>query len=230
MQPLHESIVHVVDSPVRMAIRVVGELLITSGVLTLLFVFWLLFWTGYETSLAQDRLGEQLRRDVDRSVTTAVPGRTQTRSAPVSFAPDAGDPYFRMRIPRLGDQWDWVVVEGVDFDQLALGPGHYPGTARPGQRGNLVIAAHRATHGEPFAHLDRMRPGDEVIITRRARQWFYRVSRTFITSPDDVSVLGSSAAGGPQQQRSARVTLITCEPRWGSSHRLIVVGELVRPA
>ena len=57
-----------------------------------------------------------------------------------------------------------MVVEGVGDDDLARGPGHFPGTALPGEVGNFAVAGHRATHGEPFAHLDKLEEGDPVVV------------------------------------------------------------------
>ncbi len=80
----------------------------------------------------------------------------------------AGDGVAILHIPALGKKWQWVVVEGVGNEDLALGPGHFPGTAQPGEIGNFAVAGHRATHGEPFAHLDKLKEATDRVETPKA--------------------------------------------------------------
>ena len=64
-----------------------------------------------------------------------------------------------------------VIVEGTGTEDLKRGPGHYPGTAMPGQVGNFVVAGHRTTYGAPFnrsttikaGRRDRARDPDDVV-------------------------------------------------------------------
>ena len=69
----------------------------------------------------------------------------------------------RLEIPRIGV--DEIVVAGVGVDDLHKGPGHYPDTPLPGERGNVAIAGHRTTYGAPFHDIDELQPGDEVVAT-----------------------------------------------------------------
>ena len=142
-------------------------------------------------------------------------GRSPT---PVAY-PAAGDPVGILVVPRIG--LDEVVVEGVAGPQLAVGPGHYPGTPLPGQRGNSGIAGHRTTHGAPFNGLADMRPGDPIEVTTLQGRFTYRVARSTVVSPDDVAVLGATTT--PQ------LTLTTCTPKYSAARRLIVVARLVDP-
>src|SRR5207237_9002474 len=70
----------------------------------------------------------------------------------------AGAPVARLSIPRI--RLDEIVIEGVGDDELNAGPGHLPGSALPGMRGNAVISAHRDRH---FRHLDRLQLGDNLL-------------------------------------------------------------------
>ncbi|OFE14438.1 hypothetical protein BA895_10800 [Humibacillus sp. DSM 29435] len=206
-------------------------MLLTLGVVVLLFVVYLLWWTGVETSAAQSRLTNDLGRAVASApAPTKVPGSLAASLGidPPPPVPATGEPYLDLTIPRLGDDWRWVVVQGVGLTQLALGPGHYPGTVGPGEVGNFAVAAHRSTHGEPFAYLDRMLPGDLVRFSFGARAWTYRVDKSFLTDPSDVGVL-DPVPGEPTAKPTRRLlTLTTCDPRWGNERRLIVVGTLVK--
>ncbi|MCB1028958.1 MAG: class E sortase, partial [Microthrixaceae bacterium] len=100
--------------------------------------------------------------------------------------PSAGRPDARLRVDAL--DLDVPVVEGVDLGSLSHGVGHWPGTAGPGEVGNMVIAGHRTTHGAPFRRLDELAVGDEVTIGVADRDVVYRVTGTEIVDPDDVEV------------------------------------------
>ena len=126
-----------------------------------------------------------------------------------------------LTIPAIG--LNAFVVNGVSEQDLMLGPGHYPGTALPGQMGNAAIAGHRTTYGGPFYAIDALRIGARILVTDRAgRRFLYRVSRApFVVSPSDTSVLAPTA--------TAELTLTTCTPRYWATSRLVVVARLVGP-
>jgi sortase A len=119
----------------------------------------------------------------------------------------------------MGDDWVWVVQEGVDLGTLAEGPGRYPDSHLPGEPGVVAVAGHRATHGEPFAHLDRLGPGDDVVLEVRDAVYTYTVRETRLVQPADTWVLQ------PRPGIERGLTLTTCHPRWGRSQRLIVWAE-----
>lgn len=152
-----------------------------------------------------------------------VPTALDPEGAPPVAAPaeGPGSALAYMEIPRFGSAWLWTVVEGVDLDDLALGPGHYPGTPLPGARGNLAIAGHRAGHGDPFIDFDLLRVGDTVTLRQSGAWWTYRVYRgPERITPDRLWVLRQPALG-------RRLTLTTCWPRYGNSERLFVRARLV---
>ena len=120
-----------------------------------------------------------------------------------------------------------MVVEGVGDDDLAKGPGHFPGTALPGKVGNFAVAGHRATHGEPFAYLDKLEVGDPVVVETVDGWLVYDVTWVRILSPSATEVL-APVAGHPGEKASQRtMTLVTCNPRWSSTERLVVGAQLV---
>ena len=208
------------------AAALLGELLITAGVVVGLFAVYTLFWTGVETGRAQQDLEAEFEAVRSPAGTTA---KSPTRSLPRGPRDEGvvGDVYARLAIPRFGEHWVWYVVEGVDEDDLARGPGHYPGSAEPGEIGNFAVAGHRATYGEPFAALDQLREGDAVLVERGGQTFRYRVTESFLTHPEDAGVLLPVPGDAGAVPGRAIITLTTCHPRWGSAHRLIVHGELV---
>lgn len=200
----------------RAGSRGIGELLITVGFVLLLFVAYQLVWTNLEAERAQSEVAEQIRerwRDPQGSAAEAFDG------------PEVRGLGF-LRIPRLGKGYSVPVVQGVGLDDLARGIGHYPDTARAGQVGNFAVAGHRATNGEPFAHLDRMRPGDVVVAETRRRWFTYVVDEIRIVDPTDVWVIDPVPGDPGAEPTEALLTLTTCNPRWASTERLIVFGHL----
>lgn len=118
----------------------------------------------------------------------------------------------RIRIPSLGI--DSAVAEGVDLASLDSGVGHWPGTAMPGQPGNLVLAGHRTTHGAPFRRLDELAVGDGVVVGTGSRSTTYRVTGTEIVSPEQLDVARPTA--------EPTATLFACHPPGSARQRIVV--------
>lgn len=205
----------------RAGVRSLGEVLITAGLVLLLFCAYQLVWTNIAAEHATDRVTESLRNDWSRHVGPASPNGT----LPLTKA-RAGRGFSFLHIPRLGRKYSVPVVQGVSLPDLARGVGHYPSTAMPGRVGNFAVAGHRATNGEPFAHLDLVKVGDSLVV-ETASTWFtYVVDKLAIVEPTDVAVI-APVPGKPRAQPTRRlITLTTCNPRWASTQRLIVSGHL----
>ena len=134
----------------RRALGVVGELLITAGVIVLLFVVYQLVWTNF----LADRVATQKADQLEKSWEENGPEGPEFE-LPISN----GDAFAMLRIPGIGGAERVPIVQGVTLDDLARGVGHYPETALPGEVGNFSVAGHRATNGEPFALLDQLQRG-----------------------------------------------------------------------
>ncbi|MFB7356493.1 class E sortase [Streptomyces gardneri] len=230
---------------VRLVVRTFSELCLTVGTLIVLFVVYVLYWTGVQAQSASAGQIDTLQREwVNNPATapsttpaTTPPGDPAAGSPAPATAPEA-EPYAPgkgiavMYVPRLGKDWKWPVLEGTGPGVLKKGLGHYAATARLGATGNFAVAGHRRTYGDPFKDFPRLRPGDAVVLTDGTTWFTYRVDRgPYRTLPTDVGVvapvpkpLRKNAAGydGPGRY----LTLTTCEPEWGSSHRLIVWAHL----
>ena len=112
------------------------------------------------------------------------------------------------------------IVEGVRASNLKAGVGHIPGSAALGQPGNSALAGHRSyTFGRFFNRLDELVIGDEIIITTKKEDLKYKVVKTLVVTPDNVSVLKGN-------RNDSIITLITCTPIYVASHRLIVQARL----
>ncbi len=202
----------------RTLLRGVGQLLITAGLVILLFTGYELYGTGLSTSREQGQLLGQLK-DVwggDSPVRSTDPS--------VGVVPvKRGDPIAVLRIPRFGKSWKpRVIVEGVSVGDLRRGPGHYPGTALPGQVGNFAVAGHRATYGNGFQPMDKMRVGDAVVVETKQMWITYRVTATRIVLPSQYDVVAPVPSRPGVKPTKRYITLTTCDPWYSAEHRLIV--------
>lgn len=123
-----------------------------------------------------------------------------------------------VRIPKIG--LEHPVFEGIWLTVIDNGPGHWPGTARPGEYGNTVFAGHRVTHTHPFRNLDRLVAGDEVLFDTDRGTFTYAVTGTRIVGPRDTWIV--------DQEPGYTMTLFACHPPGSAAERIVVTGELVR--
>ncbi|MFG2088816.1 MULTISPECIES: class E sortase [unclassified Spirillospora] len=196
-----------------MLIRGMGELCITAGLIVMLFVTYSLWGTGRYTQGQQDRLSEELLGKWQASKVTTEKVKL-------------GKGLAMIRVPEFGDDYGFVVIEGVDREDLRKGPGHYPGTALPGQVGNFVISGHRTTYSAPFNRLGELERGDEILIDTRDRQYVYKVTGREIVGPSAVEVT-APVPGHPGREPTERlITLTTCHPKYSAAERMIIFGEL----
>ncbi|MDQ1466637.1 MAG: sortase [Actinomycetota bacterium] len=211
-------------------------MLVTVGLLILLFVGYQLWGTGIFTARAQNDLERRFNSElhdnprVESTTSTTAPaaGTTTTTRPTVTTAPQPtaprvlqvvheGDPLGRIRIPRIGV--DKIFVQGTARSDLSNGPGHYPATPMPGQLGNAAIAGHRTTHGKPFYRLNELAAGDTIAIDTTYGHYRYRVTEQLIVAPSEISVVGPT--------RDAELTLTTCNPRYSARQRLVIHARLV---
>ena len=207
----------------RLALRI-GLALVAAGLLLAGFVAFQLFGTAlYEHHRQADLAAQLPAKEGINARALADPGTPASglppiaRSpAPATAAPPVGAPIGYVVIPRIG--LDAVVVEGVGAAQLRGGPGHYAGTAVPGQAGNAAIAGHRTTYAAPFSQLNLLRVGDPVYVLTTQGLFRYDVVSSQAVAPTDVSVLDPSA--------TTELTLTTCTPRYSAAQRLVVMAVL----
>ncbi|WP_442813594.1 class E sortase [Streptomyces sp. NBC_01754] len=208
------------DSPAVVASRVVGEVFITFGVLMLLFVTYQLWWTNVR---ADQIAGRETHRIQDRWASGA---RT-----PGAFEPGQG--FAIMHIPKL----DVVapIAEGINKEKvLDRGMvGHYSEgtlkTAMPSaKQGNFAVAGHRNTHGEPFRYINKLKPGDPIVVETQDAYYTYEMTSILPqTAPSNVAVIDDVPQGSGFTGPGRYVTLTTCTPEFTSTYRMIVWGKMV---
>jgi sortase A len=157
---------------------------------------------------------------VDRRALSRLDGSRRLAFAARSFArrSDDGDPLGRILMPSIGVSE--VFVEGTGTGDLRRGPGHYPATPLPGQRGTVAIAGHRTTYGAPFHDVDDLRRGDRIELAMPYGRFTYRVERTRIVPPTATEVT--------DRVSHDRLVLSACHPLYSAAQRIVVFARLER--
>ncbi|MFI6373931.1 class E sortase [Streptomyces sp. NPDC050546] len=207
----------------RVIVRTVSELCVTVGTVIVLFVVYVLFWTGVKADHVMDDQIDLLQKEWSNP--RPATGSATGPSRPGPYA--AGKPFAIMHIPRLGFTWNKPVLEGTATGTLKKGLGHYADTAQLGQKGNFAVAGHRRTYGDPFKDFPRLRRGDAVVLTDGTTWFTYRIDKgPYKTVPSDIEVIDPVPRTSGYTRPGRYLTLTTCEPEWGHSHRLIVWAHL----
>ncbi len=125
----------------------------------------------------------------------------------------------RIQIPAINV--DAPIVQGDGWEQLKKGVGQHLGSANPGQPGNLVLTGHNDVYGEVFRYLEKLQPGDLVLIFTAQRQFVYVVTGSQIVEPTQVEVMNPTS--------EPTLTLITCHPYLVDNKRYVVFARLQTP-
>jgi sortase A len=122
-----------------------------------------------------------------------------------------------IRIPKIG--LVHPIYEGVTLTVVDRGPGHWPGSAVPGQLGNSVFAGHRVTHSRPFRNVDKLVAGDEIIFVMPNGTFTYKMTKQEIVKPTDTWIVNPT--------RTATVTLFACHPPGSAAKRIVIRGQFI---
>lgn len=210
-------------------IQLLGELLITAGVIVGLFAFWQVYIGDNLTGSEQTQYAQNF---------TTEPEATASASASATPAANAfknfnkvkkqGDIFARMYVPRFDPKWERLVGEGTRWAVLnTIGVGHYTGTQFPGQEGNFAVAAHRGGFGGAFRNIDQLKAGDKVWFETNKGWFVYKYLQTKIVKPTAVGVIKKVPQGLTGAQKGGKyLTLTSCHPVWVNTHRIIAWFEL----
>lgn len=210
-------------------VQILGELLITLGLVLLLFVGWQLWWTNIDADRAQAQAVQRLNEQFS-GPTTPQPDAQKDWGEPVVGKPPAhGQPFGIVYIPRFGEDYERPLVQGTSQDVLdTLGLGHYDSSAMPGAVGNVAVAGHRQTNGKVLDRIDALSPADRIYVRTADGYYTYAVRNREIVLPSDASVI-APVPGEPGKEPADRLlTLTSCNPRFGSTERFIVYAVLER--
>jgi sortase A len=191
----------------RAVLRFVASVMMVSGTLLIADAATTLLWQEPLSAVLAGRSQSRLERALARP-----PRRVQLRQ------PLPGDALGKLLIPRIGISR--FVIEGTNLADLRRGPGHYRRTRLPGEHGTVAIAGHRTTYGAPFRHVDRLRPGDTVMLDMTYGRFVYRVQATRIVPPEALWVTA--------RKSYERLVLTACHPLFSAAKRIVVFARFVR--
>jgi sortase A len=191
----------------RAALRFVASVMMVSGTLLISDAGVTLLWQEPVSWFVADRQQARLEEAL------ANPPKRVLRRQPLK-----GDAIGKITMPAIGVSE--FVVEGTDTISLRKGPGHYPSTPLPGERGTSAIAGHRTTYGAPFRRLDQLKRGDRITLDMPYGRFVYHVERTRVVDDQDLSVL--------RRVRENRLVLSACHPLYSAAQRIIAFARLVR--
>lgn len=191
----------------RAVFRFLAAVMITSGVLLLADAGITLAWQEPISAFMASREQASLETDLK-----APPKRVLRRR------PLKGDAIGKIELPSIGRSY--FMVEGTDTASLRKGPGHYPDTPLPGERGTVAVAGHRTTYGAPFRKLDQLERGDTVIASMPFGRFVYRVEKTRIVEPSNLGV--------KRRVGYDRLILTACHPLYSARQRIVVFARFVR--
>ena len=216
-------------------IGILGEILITLGVVTLLFVAWQL-WLGdviygaerasqaeEQSELWQEQYEEQAQPTADATETPAGTPADTTADPIILPQPADAQVFGIMWIPRLGPDYHVNIAGGVTRAGTLdpIGIGHYPGTQMPGEMGNFALAAHRTTWGKPFNRIAEIHVGDAIVVETPDGWYTYRFRTLEYVRPSAVEVI----LPVPQQVGVAAndryLTMTSCSPMYSLAERIV---------
>jgi len=221
---------------------VAGEVLVTAGVLVLLFIAWQNVFNTWLLNGQQNGAAAQLGKQWLES----APSRGGAASSPnaaaagqASVGPDANVPVESepgnkqtiavMYVPRFGTSWKRTIREGTGLDVLnssQAGIGHYASTAMPGGVGNFAVAAHDTGYGSTFLRMQNLRIGDKIYVQTKDGFYTYAFRNYQYVQPNEVAVLDPVPRQQGAQASDRLITMTTCNPPYHTVERLISYGVL----
>jgi sortase A len=231
-----------------LALGVIGESLLTLGVVLGLFIVWELWWTDVGANRHQQALVESLDWATPAIVTpiegsgdapSTSPGEAVYREIPTELEergepppsladPATGETFATLYVPRWGYDYVRPISEGVSRRTVldTLGIGHYPDTALPGGWGNFAVAGHRTTFGKPFSRIEELQVGDALVVRTDVTWYVYRVTGTEIVRPWFSAAIAPVPGEESAVPNGRYITLTTCHPRFSAARRYVVYGVL----
>lgn len=191
-----------------------GELLLTVGVLLLLFVAWQLWWTNLEA--------EGVQKNALNSVTQEWKQNPPGDGAKNRVIPIEGKTWGILYVPRYGGAYAKPIAEGTSMEVLdTVGVGHYASTQMPGEKGNMALAGHRQTHGQVFWDQDKLAKGDKAYVQTKEGIYTYTFQSTSIVPPSKSDVILPVPGDPRAEPKDSLLTFTTCDPPFSTSMRMI---------
>lgn len=218
---------------------VVGEMLITGGVIVLLFLAWQLWINNAIVAGKQADAVKAFSNGLTASPSSSAKSTTKPFVKPTT--PDYGTPpalesvgqnavIGNMYAPRLGPGSTRAVANGVTDANATINQGYYgryEDSQWPGEPGNFAVAVHRNGWGTSFTPAHLIRPGDNFYLETSQGWYVYTVRNTEYVVPTQVDVVNPMPMSeDPPIEGQNIMTITTCSPMNGNGERLIVYGIL----
>lgn len=213
----------------RGTVQVIGELLITAGIILLLFVAWQLWWTNVESDAKQSAVIKEFAQELGPvPVQPDLPAAQADYGPPaVAAAPGHAGTIGIIYIPRFGDTYTRPIAQGTSADVLdTLGLGHYANTSMPGAPGNFAVAGHRQTHGAVLDNIHTLVPGDKIYVQTKDGFYTYVFRNNQIVMPSRTDVLEPVPTRPGVTPTESFLTMTSCNPRYGAEERIIAYALL----
>ena len=198
-----------------------GEILITIGLILMLYVVWQLFVNDPVVSQNQQQQAEQYSNVEQQHPKEFVKMKGNLKQGAV---------FAKLYVPRFEKDYERLIGQGT-FQKITLnvvGIGHYVSSRWPGEPGNFALAAHRTSHGAPFSKIDTLKAGDKVWVETNENWFTYEYRQTAIVEPTDTSVLRDLPPGLTNAKKGkSYLTMTSCHPKWSNKQRIVVWFELV---
>lgn len=203
-------------------IGVLGEILVTVGVLIALFVLWQV-WINNEVAGAT-----QSAASVDLSEQWAREPVAAPEVEPVVAAePEHDETFANLIVPRFGKDFHRPIGQGVGFDvinDLSQGMGHYEQSQMPGEVGNFALASHRSAYGGAFHTVNELELGDAIYVETKDGWYKYLYRNTEYVAPSGIGVIEAVPQESDATPTERYITLTTCNPLYSSAERIISYG------
>ncbi|WP_104100629.1 class E sortase [Cryobacterium sp. M96] len=235
--PRHKS------RPRLSAVGIIGEVLITAGVLVLAFLGWQLWWNDMIMAGQQSKAAAEISQtwiDDERSSRDQAADTPQTTDPGESAPADFGDPVVReappsaqsfavLYVPRFGADYHRSIAEGIGNNVLnssRSGIGHYPDTQMPGEAGNFALAAHRSANGGGMHLINELQLGDAIYVQTADGYYTYRFRDLEYVAPTAVDVIAPVPHNPDVAPVDRFITLTSCNPLLSTAERIIAYGVL----
>ncbi|MFT4148375.1 MAG: class E sortase [Micrococcaceae bacterium] len=226
------------SNPIWVFIQILGELVLTAGLVAMLYVAWQLYYTDFTADKAQTKIV----KDISQEFKTAPAENSKDTSNDMSSFGDPivppvpaadGDKFGIVYIPRFGAEYARPLIQGTTIPILdTLGIGHYNETQMPGEVGNFAVAGHRNTNGSVLDLIGELQPGDHIYVQTKEGFYQYTYRNTIYVSPSQPDVLDEVPLSPKTKPTDRIMTLTSCHPRYTDHERVIAFAQFSgwRPA
>ncbi len=211
---------------------VLGEILLTAGVIVMLFVGWQMWIGDIIIDAQQNAEGAAIVEQWAEAPPPEPPPLVETEDGTVWYEPPIlphpadAEVFAQMRIPRFGEDYIKNIAGGTSRARTLddIGIGLYTQSDMPGEVGNFSLAGHRTTWGKPFNQIDKLRLNDAIVVETPGGWYTYRFRTLEYVTPDEVDVLLDVPQMPGVQTGERYITLTACSPLYSLAERIVAYG------